>query len=376
MKIAFCMLEIGAVGGVEKVNVTLAREFMRRGHEVAFFSLCTAGEGGAPEGARAFSASAEKWRFTEGKEIRAALFRKKLFTALRLYFQRRKDEKAYRRGIGAVREALRREAPDAIVTSHYLLLDAVPEEFLPRTVHHAHTSFEETKAQRAGYETLLKYKEKIRFVFLSRASLAAAKKEGFENAVFLYNPVSVSGRSQGGDLIALTRLSPEKEIPRMVRLARRALEETGASARLLIYGEGEEREAIEKEIAGDARFRLMGGTDDPAAALSGAALHLNTSRFEGFSVAVLEAAACGVPTLAFAFEAFGEEILDGVTGTLVPEGDEEAFAAALCRYLSDPGLCRRHGENARAWARSFAPEKIADRWEKEVFSPLDKAEKM
>ena len=100
------------------------------------------------------------------------------------------------------------------------------------------------------------------------------------------------------------------------------------------------------------------------------------SAYEGFSISVLEAAAMGVPAVSYRFEAFPEEILDGVTGYLVPEGDDEAFVKAVCRYLSDPALARRHGANARAWAKNFAPGAVVDQWERKVFSLLDKKEKI
>jgi glycosyltransferase involved in cell wall biosynthesis len=74
---------------------------------------------------------------------------------------------------------------------------------------------------------------------------------------------------------------------------------------------------------------------------------------EGFGTVVLEAAATGIPTVAFAATGVVDAIEDGVTGTLVGEGDVAALGRALGRYLGDPALRQRHGAAAadRAAAR-------------------------
>lgn len=72
------------------------------------------------------------------------------------------------------------------------------------------------------------------------------------------------------------------------------------------------------------------------------------SREEAFGVAVLEAAACGRPTIASRVGGVPEVIRDNETGLLVPPGDEAALAQALLRLVRDPETCRRMGEAGRA----------------------------
>ena len=67
---------------------------------------------------------------------------------------------------------------------------------------------------------------------------------------------------------------------------------------------------------------------------------------EGFPNAPLEAAACGVPTVAFRVTGCEDAIEDGVTGRLVPFKDSTAMAAAVSEYLSNPDVRMSHGRAA------------------------------
>jgi len=52
-------------------------------------------------------------------------------------------------------------------------------------------------------------------------------------------------------------------------------------------------------------------------------------------------------------------VVDGVTGLVVPVGDDDALAQALIRLLSDPDLRRRMGSAARRRVSSeFSSESI------------------
>ena len=82
---------------------------------------------------------------------------------------------------------------------------------------------------------------------------------------------------------------------------------------------------------------------------------------EGFPNVPLEAAASGIPVVAFRATGAVDAVVDGVTGAIVPQGDVEAFTRMLERYLGDETLRRAHGEAGRERvAREFRPEAV---WE-------------
>ncbi|GAA4663191.1 glycosyltransferase family 4 protein [Kineococcus glutinatus] len=70
---------------------------------------------------------------------------------------------------------------------------------------------------------------------------------------------------------------------------------------------------------------------------------------EALGICYLEAAACGLPVVAGRSGGAPDAVLDGVSGTVVDGRDPAAVAAAVTRYLLDPGLARRHGERGREW---------------------------
>jgi glycosyltransferase involved in cell wall biosynthesis len=59
--------------------------------------------------------------------------------------------------------------------------------------------------------------------------------------------------------------------------------------------------------------------------------------------ASLEAMAAGLPVVATDFGGAREQVIDGVTGRIVPRGDAAAFAAAILDYARDPQLRAAQG---------------------------------
>lgn len=88
------------------------------------------------------------------------------------------------------------------------------------------------------------------------------------------------------------------------------------------------------------------------------------SRREGLPVALMEAMACGLPSVASRLPGSTETIIDdGVNGLLVAPGDHAALAAALASVLADARLASALSAAARATVeRRFANADIADRW--------------
>jgi glycosyltransferase involved in cell wall biosynthesis len=99
--------------------------------------------------------------------------------------------------------------------------------------------------------------------------------------------------------------------------------------------------------------------DDPRLAYAALDVLCNCSTREPFGRAVVEAAACGVPTVCFDDSGAAETILDGVTGRTIPAGDEPAFAAAIVALLRDRATYDRVSTAAREEAVRFDAPRIA-----------------
>lgn len=84
------------------------------------------------------------------------------------------------------------------------------------------------------------------------------------------------------------------------------------------------------------------------------------SRTETQGLVLLEAMALGVPVVSTAIMGT-KEVLDGGQGSLIAEDDEADFASKAVCLLSDPGLRAALGEQARAYAQSWAAPLLADR---------------
>ena len=136
----------------------------------------------------------------------------------------------------------------------------------------------------------------------------------------------------------------------------------------ILYGDGPERQKIEKSLkAWNGRVRI-GGLLAPGevqtAMLRGQAFVL-LSDFEGLSIALMEAMACGlVPIVTSMRSGVADLVEDGVTGMIVPKDDPSAFADAVERLASDRLLWKRLSNAARQAVidRGFTSEICADRW--------------
>lgn len=152
-------------------------------------------------------------------------------------------------------------------------------------------------------------------------------------------------------VVGIGRLVPQKDFPTLVHafatLAR-------ADARLLILGEGPERERLEALVAQlglSGRVELGGFVMNPLPTMRDASVMALSSVYEGFGNVLVEALGAGVPVVSTRCPYGPDEILqDGRFGLLVPVGDATALAAAIGRQLDAPFPAR---EMRVARARDF-----------------------
>lgn len=144
------------------------------------------------------------------------------------------------------------------------------------------------------------------------------------------------------------RLIPEKGVDRLIRaFAAAAL----PNAMVRIAGDGPHRPALEdlaRALGVADRTEFHGWVEDMPAFWQGCDIAaVPSSMIESFSIAAVEAMACGCPVIASRAGALPETVVDGETGILVDAGDVRGLAEALVTYARDPSKLHAHGENAR-----------------------------
>jgi len=139
-------------------------------------------------------------------------------------------------------------------------------------------------------------------------------------------------------VLGVGRLSRIKNFSLLLRAFAEARH--GASMRLMILGDGKQRQDLQRlaerlGIADDVELR--GFEANPYPYMRAAALFALSSAWEGFGNVLVEAMACGTPAVATDCPSGPRQILqDGRFGALVPIDDVGALAQAIIRSLQDP----------------------------------------
>lgn len=143
-----------------------------------------------------------------------------------------------------------------------------------------------------------------------------------------------------------------------------ALRARGVDAKLLLVGDGGERERVEQRAydLGVARHCLFAGYQEDVApwyrAVDAVVL---TSENEGTPVTVIEALAAGRPIVSYQVGGVADVVEDGADGFLVPRGDADGMAHRLAELAADPARARAMGEHGVARVRErYAVERLVD----------------
>jgi glycosyltransferase involved in cell wall biosynthesis len=158
-------------------------------------------------------------------------------------------------------------------------------------------------------------------------------------------------------LVLVGRLVAHKRASRILPIAER-LRGSGVTIDVVGRGPGSAPLAAAAAARGlTGTVRLLGflPEEEKQALVAGSLLHLSTSQGEGWGLCVLEAAAAGVPTVAYDVDGLRDAVRDGETGWLVRDGEQiEDVAEWAVKELADPDRRAAVAAACRAWAAQFS----------------------
>jgi glycosyltransferase involved in cell wall biosynthesis len=154
-------------------------------------------------------------------------------------------------------------------------------------------------------------------------------------------------------IVWVGRLVAHKRAERILPIAERL---RGSGVTIDVVGRGPAARSLAdgvaaRGLAGQVRLRGFLPEAEKQAIVTRSLLHLNTSQGEGWGLCVLEAAAAGVPTVAYDVDGLRDAIRDGQTGWLVGDGEliEDVTQRAL-KELADPARRAAIAAACRGWA--------------------------
>ncbi|MFE3517099.1 glycosyltransferase [Streptomyces sp. NPDC059166] len=286
-----------------------------------------------------------------------------------------------RRAVGRLSELFRAARPGGIViVSQVWAMEWVGEADTGdlRVVGMSHESYDYSRASHRYRWIRNHYPRLERWLVLTEEDADKWAGDGMNNVGFMPNalahlPELPSPRTEKS-VASIGRLTDQKGVD-MLLDAWALVAPRRPDWRLDVYGTGEDEAELRARCTGlglDGSVEWRGRTDDVPGALAGSSVFVQSSRGEGFPLALLEAMASGVPCAAFDCAPGVREIVrDGEDGLLAPAGDIGALADRLLRLTGNPRMRDAMGDRARVNVQRFSEAEIIGRWE-ELFAFLER----
>lgn len=133
-----------------------------------------------------------------------------------------------------------------------------------------------------------------------------------------------------------------------------------------IYGDGSCWEKLQQQITNlhlEDKVKLCGRCNNIMDVYPHYSLHLMTSRYEGLPMTLIEAQACGLPSVVFDFQYGASDIVtNNHNGLLIEQGNTRLFTEAVIRMMSSESLRKAYGKNAVEIGRRYYKENIFNKW--------------
>ncbi|MCQ2479617.1 MAG: glycosyltransferase family 4 protein [Clostridia bacterium] len=210
------------------------------------------------------------------------------------------------------------------------------------------------------------------FVFQTEASsvyyASSVRKKGtvIQNAVFNplvkeIEPATVRDKT----IYGVGRLSAQKRFSDLIS-AFSLVEKDFPDYTLTIFGEGEDREKLQRQIDSlslSEKINLAGTDKNALRHVAKGSVFVLSSDYEGMPNVLMEAMAVGTPCVSTRCKMGPEELItDGVNGLLVPVGDVDGIKNAVESILKNPELSQKLSENGREILKTNDVKAITSQW--------------
>ena len=176
-------------------------------------------------------------------------------------------------------------------------------------------------------------------------------------------------------VICVGRLSPEKGHRTLLGAFSRVLKNRPDTC-LVLVGDGpvkKDTEEYAKTLGIKDNVYFAGYSTKPSQYLLKSEIFVLPSDVEGMPNALLEAIACGLPSVStdcgvreIIFPSMKEDkvvgVVEGTYGLLVPVGDVEAHSEGIEKLLSDASLCDRYRSLGNECLAPYSEEAVMEKW--------------
>ena len=140
-----------------------------------------------------------------------------------------------------------------------------------------------------------------------------------------------------------------------------------------IFGSGEQKDNVERLIEESSlqeTILMHEPTDDIMSQYLNSSICVVSSRYEGFSMVILESMICGVPVVSFDCPHGPHNIIkNGEDGILVEYLNTQALADNICYLIENPEIRKEMGEKAKRNIKRYSRENVMAQWT-ELFNHL------
>ncbi|WP_411732387.1 glycosyltransferase [Paeniglutamicibacter sp.] len=191
------------------------------------------------------------------------------------------------------------------------------------------------------------------------------------NTVVISNPVDgpaalpACAARRPNSVLHIGRFTQGKNIGDVLEIVKK-VSLGGTPVHLDLVGDGEQRPVLEarvRELGAEDLVTFHGHVDDVDQRLDRARVLLLCSKFEGQSLAILEAQAHGCVPVAYDVDFGPRDMIENPrNGFLVPFGEQDAAVRAVTRLLADGSLCEEMSSQAFQDAKKYRSDLIFEQW--------------